>query len=106
MFSAPMFYIQDTSLLFSVLNSMLIPFNSFGFFQLLVIKGKLMLVKASLGLVSLFLYSFYNEFKQLDFIEEVTVLTSYKRWGLSLLIVSSIFFLGSFEHEPFIYFEF
>ncbi len=106
MFSAPMFYIQDTSLLFSVLNSMLIPFNSFEISQLLVIKGKLMLVKASLGLVLLFLYSFYNEFKQLDFIEEVTILTSYKRWGLSLLIVSSILFLGNFLHEPFLYFEF
>ncbi|WP_172605701.1 MBOAT family O-acyltransferase [Shewanella benthica] len=106
MFSAPMFYIQETSLLFSVLNSMLIPFNSFETSQLLIIKGKLMLVKASLGLVLLFLYGFYNEFKQLDFIEQVTMLTSYKRWGLSLLILSSILFLGNLVHEPFIYFEF
>ncbi len=100
-----MFYIQDASILINVLKNMLL-FDSFDFAQVLGIHGKLMLSKALLGLVFLFLYSFFNEFKQQDFIINLASSSSYKRWREMLFIVFSMLFLGSFAHEPFIYFEF
>ncbi|ACA85958.1 membrane bound O-acyl transferase MBOAT family protein [Shewanella woodyi ATCC 51908] len=105
MSSAPMFYIQDTSILFNILKNMLL-FDLFEPTQISSIHGKVMLIKALFGFILLFLYSFFNEFKQQDFIVNLARSSSNRRWCEMLFIVFSTLFLGSFVHEPFIYFEF
>ncbi|MCZ4336700.1 MBOAT family O-acyltransferase [Shewanella colwelliana] len=106
MFSAPMFYIQDSSILHSVITNML----SIGVGDELLgsmdIKGKLMLVKAAFGAAILLCVSFYDEFKGHNCIQEVAIASSLKRWSLTLLVLLNILLFGNFVSEPFIYFEF
>ncbi|MPY24852.1 MBOAT family O-acyltransferase [Shewanella sp. YLB-07] len=106
MFSAPMFYIQDTPILLSVLGYMVVPSYCTEFSDVYAVHGKLMLFKAFVGLGCLFVYSFHIECKQLDIIAEIANLVSYLRWGAAMLMLICIFMIGGFIDEPFIYFQF
>ncbi|WP_083250317.1 MBOAT family O-acyltransferase [Shewanella colwelliana] len=106
MFSAPMFYIHDSSILYSAISNMLSFGDDNDLLDSMDIEGKLMLVKAFLGTVVLLCVSFYDEFKGHNCIQEVAIASSLKRWGLTLLVLLNILLFGNFVSEPFIYFEF
>jgi alginate O-acetyltransferase complex protein AlgI len=106
MFSAPMFYIQDTSLLISILNNMLNLENNTESLGVSAIHGKVMILQSFFGVFFLFLYSFFVEFKQQDLFLKITNVSSCQRWFFIILMISCVLFLGRFSNEQFIYFEF
>lgn len=106
MFSAPMFFIVDTDVLFSVLRNMTGLSGSADLFSVFKVHGKFLMAQACIGLILLSLFSYRAEYHANDIIECVSHISSVARWLTAIGVGLVILLLGKFSSEPFIYFEF